>query len=71
MVFAELVGSVLFVEFAKVVDDWLWSNGMIGGMPKVGLGYSGRLVVGRIKDRMRNIAGGEVDAAALLVGEGC
>jgi hypothetical protein len=62
---------MLFVEFVKAVGDWLWSNGMIGEVPKVGLGFSGRLVVGRMKDKMKNIARDEVGAAAPLVGEGC
>jgi hypothetical protein len=32
---------------------------MIGGVLEVGLGYLGRLVVGRMKDKMKNIAGDE------------
>jgi hypothetical protein len=62
---------MLFVEFVKAVGDWLWSNGMIGEVLKVGLGFSGRLVVGRMKDKMKNIARDEVGAAAPLIGEGC
>jgi hypothetical protein len=70
MLSVDLVGSILFVEFAKAVGDWLRGNGMIGGVPKAWLGYSGSLVVGRMKDMMKNIDGDEVGAAAPLVGEG-
>jgi hypothetical protein len=37
MLFAELVGGMLFVEFAGVVVGWLWRNGMIDNMPEVEL----------------------------------
>jgi hypothetical protein len=70
MLSTDLVGSILYVEFAKAVGDWLRGNGMIGGVPEVWLGYSGRLVVGRMKDMMKNIARGEVGATAPLVSEG-
>jgi hypothetical protein len=54
-----LVKCMLFTELVKVEDGWLWSNGRIGSMPKVGSYYFGRLVVEEAKDRMKNIVGGE------------
>jgi hypothetical protein len=50
---------MLFVELAKVVDDWLWHSGGIDSMPEVGLAYFGKLVVERAQDRMENIAGSD------------
>jgi hypothetical protein len=55
--FAELLGDMLFVELAKVVDDWLWRSGRIANMLEVGLDCFVKLVVERVKDRMENVAG--------------
>jgi hypothetical protein len=57
MLYAKLEEGILFVELAKVAGYWLWCNGTIGSMLEVRLGYSGRLVVGRVKDKIENIAG--------------
>jgi hypothetical protein len=38
MLSMELVMGMLSMKLVKVVDDWLWHNGKIGNMPKVGLG---------------------------------
>jgi hypothetical protein len=46
---------MLFVELAKVVDDWMWHSGRIGNMPEVRLACSGKLAVERAKDRMENM----------------
>jgi hypothetical protein len=46
------------VELAKVERDWLWHNGRIGSMSKIGFDYFGKLVVEKVKDRMENNAGG-------------
>jgi hypothetical protein len=48
---------MLFVELAKVVDDWLWRSGRIANMLEVGLDYFVKLVVERVKDRMDNVSG--------------
>jgi hypothetical protein len=53
-----LLEDMLFVELAKVMDDWLWHSGMIGNKPRLGLGCFGRLVVGNVKGMMENITGG-------------
>jgi hypothetical protein len=59
MLFVELVEGMLSMELAKAVDDWLWRNGKIDNMLEVGLGYFGKLVVERVKDKMENIASSE------------
>jgi hypothetical protein len=38
MLSVEQEEGMLFVELAEVGDGWLWHNGMINSMPKVGLG---------------------------------
>jgi hypothetical protein len=53
-----LLEDMLFVELAKVMDDWLWHSGMIGNKPRLELGCFGRLVVGNVKRMMENITGG-------------
>jgi hypothetical protein len=53
--FAKLLEDMLFVELAKVVDDWLWCSGRIGNMLEAGLGCFGKLTVERVKDRMESI----------------
>jgi hypothetical protein len=63
MLYAELVGNMLFVEFAKTAGDWWWCN----GMRKVRLccldGF-----VGTMKDM--NVARGGIETAVFLAGEG-
>jgi hypothetical protein len=59
MLSVEPVDGMLFVELAKAIDDWLWHNGRINNMLEVGLGYFGKLVVERAKDRMENVASSE------------
>jgi hypothetical protein len=54
-----LAKGMLSVELTEVVNDWLWCNDRIDNMPVVGLGYFGKLVVERAKDRIENIAGSE------------
>jgi hypothetical protein len=49
--------DMLFVELAKVVDDWLWHSGTIGNRPELELDYFYRLVVGNVKDKMESITG--------------
>jgi hypothetical protein len=51
------VRGMLFVELAKVEDDWLWRSGMTGNMPEVGFGYFGRLGLENVEGRTGNIAG--------------
>jgi hypothetical protein len=58
MWFWVLAEVTLFVELAKVERDWLWHNGRIGSMSKIGFDYFGKLVVEKVKDRMENNAGG-------------
>jgi hypothetical protein len=54
---------MLFVEWVKVVDDWLWCSDMIGNKPGLGLGCFGRLVVGNATGKMENfVVGGELIA---------
>jgi hypothetical protein len=50
--------DMLFVELAKVVDDWLWRSRMIGNTLGLGLDYFGRLVLRNVNGKMENIAGG-------------
>jgi hypothetical protein len=50
--------DMLFVEWVKVVDGWLWCSDMIGNKPGLVLGCFGRLVVGNAKGKMENFAGG-------------
>jgi hypothetical protein len=59
MRFAELLGDILFVELANVVDDWLWRGGRVDNMVEVGFDYFGKLAVERARDRMGSIADGE------------
>jgi hypothetical protein len=47
--------DMLFVELVKVVDHWLLCSGIIGNKPRHGLGW---LVVGDVKGKMANVAGG-------------
>jgi hypothetical protein len=56
---AEPARGILSMELVKVVNDWLWHNGRIDNMMKVGLGYFGKLVLETTKDTMENIAGSE------------
>jgi hypothetical protein len=46
------------VKLTKVVNGWLWHSGMIGNRSELGLGYFSRLIVGNVKYKMENIAGG-------------
>jgi hypothetical protein len=55
----ELAEGMLSVEQAKVADDWLWHNGRIDNIPKVGFSCFGKLELERAKDRMEIIAGSE------------
>jgi hypothetical protein len=48
--------DILFVKLMKVVDGWLWRSDIIGN--RLGLGCFGKLVVGNVKGKMENIAGG-------------
>jgi hypothetical protein len=52
--------DILFVKLMKVVDGWLWRSDIIGNMLGLGLGLGcfGKLVVGNVKGKMENIAGG-------------
>jgi hypothetical protein len=59
MLSTELAEGMLSVELVKAVDDWLWHNSRIDNMSEVTLGYFSKLVVGRVKDTMENIAGSE------------
>jgi hypothetical protein len=54
-----LAEGILFVKPTKVDDDWLWRNGRIDSMPKVGFDCFDKLVLERVNDMMENIAGGE------------
>jgi hypothetical protein len=58
MLFGELVEGMLFWEFIKVADGWLWHNDMIGNRPERGLDYLGRFVVKIVKGMMESIIGG-------------
>jgi hypothetical protein len=51
--------GMLFGELAEAEDDWLWCSDMAGNKPELGLGYFGRLVVEKAKNRMESIGGGE------------
>jgi hypothetical protein len=64
VLFAGPTGSVLFAEFVNTVPDWLWCNGTM----EVGFGWLD-VLVGKVRDQ--DIAGGGIDTAAFLVGEGC
>jgi hypothetical protein len=59
MLSAELTEGILSLELGKAVGDRLWRNARIDNTSDVGLGYFGKLVVGRVKDKMENIANGE------------
>jgi hypothetical protein len=48
---------MLFVELAKVEDDWLWHSDMTGNMPEVEFGYFGRLGLENADGRTGNITG--------------
>jgi hypothetical protein len=48
-------GGMLFVELAKVEDDWLCHSNMTGNMPEVGFGYFGRLGLENADGRIGNI----------------
>jgi hypothetical protein len=37
--------GILSVELVKIVDDWVWHNGRIDNMPKVGFGWLDKLVL--------------------------
>jgi hypothetical protein len=50
--------DTLFLELARVVDDWLWCSGMIGNRLGFGLDCFGRLMVGNAMGKMDNIFGG-------------
>jgi hypothetical protein len=47
---------MLFVELAKVMDDWLWRNGMISNCSGLGPDCFDRLVVENAKGKMESIA---------------
>jgi hypothetical protein len=49
--------GMLFVELAKVEDDWLWYSGMIGNMLEVEFGYFGRLGLENAEGMTGNITG--------------
>jgi hypothetical protein len=59
MLSAELTEGILSLELGKAVGDRLWRNARIDNTSDVGLGYFGKLVVRRVKDKMENIANGE------------
>jgi hypothetical protein len=46
------------VKLMKVVDGWLWHSDIIGNRLGLGLGCFGKLVLGNVKGKMENIAGG-------------
>jgi hypothetical protein len=50
--------DILFVKLMKVVDGWLWRSDITGNRLGLGLGCFGKLVVGNVKGKMENIAGG-------------
>jgi hypothetical protein len=58
MLFVKLEEGMLFEELMKVAGNWLWRNGRIGSMSKVGFEFSGRVAVEEVNDRMESIAGG-------------
>jgi hypothetical protein len=55
MLFTELVGGMLSVEFAGVAVGWLWCNGTTDSMPEVELGLFDKLVVEKVRDKMESI----------------
>jgi hypothetical protein len=57
MLSVELVGGMLLVELAKVVDGLLWHNGMTDSMPEVELDWLGRHV-GKARVKMESIVDG-------------
>jgi hypothetical protein len=44
MLFAELVGGMLFAKLAWAVSDLVWRSGRTGNMPKVELDWPGKFV---------------------------
>jgi hypothetical protein len=51
-----LLEDMLFVELAKVVDDWLWYSSMISNRLGLELDCFDRLVVENVKGKMESIA---------------
>jgi hypothetical protein len=45
MLFAELVGGMLFAKLAWAVSDLVWRSGRTGNMPKVELDWPGKCVI--------------------------
>jgi hypothetical protein len=58
MLFADLVGDILFVELARVVSDLVWCSGRTGNMLKVELDWPGKFV-DKGRGRMESIANGD------------
>jgi hypothetical protein len=53
----ELADGMLSVELAKAMGGWLWHNGKIDNMPKLGPGYLDGFVTEIAKDKMESIDG--------------